>query len=123
MICGAFYSVALAKANADVDAQLIRAKGTRDAAQLAAQGEIASVQEKNQAQLDFLKQQAELLKANPGLIDLLKIQNDLLKTEHLADAAKTNPNVVLLSGQEGLEARRMNQGHPPQVPGSAIVST
>ena len=115
--------VAIAKATGDVDAQLIRAKGTRDAQQLKAQGEIASVQEKNQAQLDFLKQQAELLKANPGLIDLLKIQNDLLKTEHLADAAKTNPNVVLLSGQEGLEARRMNQGHPPQVPGSAIVST
>ena len=114
--------VALAKANAEADAERVRAKGKRDAAQLQAEGEIAAVKEKNQAQLDFLKNQAALLKENPGLVDLLRLQNDLLKTEALARAATTNPNVVLLTGQEGIEARRMNAGHPPQVPGAAIIS-
>lgn len=105
--------VALAKALADAEADRIRAKGKRDAAQLAAEGDIAATKEKNNAQLDFLKQQATLLKENPGLLELLRIQNDLLKTEALAVAARANPNVVLLPGQEGLEARRMNKGHSP----------
>lgn len=115
--------VALAKANAEAEAERVRAEGKRDAAQLAAEGEIAAVKEKNTAQLQFLKDQAALLKENPGLVDLLKLQNDLLKTEALAKAAEVNPNVVLLTGQEGLEARRMNKGHAPQVPGTAIVDT
>jgi len=113
--------VKLAKASAEAEAERVRAQGMRDAAQFAAEGEIAATKEKNKAQLDFLVQQAALLKENPGLVELLKIQNDLLKTEALALAARTNPNVVLLSGQEGLEARRMNGGHPPQVPGCAII--
>jgi regulator of protease activity HflC (stomatin/prohibitin superfamily) len=112
--------VALAQARAEAEAERLRAEGKRDAAQLAAEGEIAATKEKNKAQLDFLKQQAALLADCPGLVDLLKIQNDLLKTEALANAAQTNPNVVLLTGQEGLEARRMNQGFPPQVPGNAF---
>jgi len=112
--------VALAKATAEAEAERVRAAGRRDAAQYAAEGEIAETKEKNTAQLDFLKQQAALLKQNPGLVELLKIQNDLLKIESLASAAKFNPNIVLLTGQEGLEARRMNKGHAPQVPGAAI---
>lgn len=115
--------VAVAKASAEAEAERIRAEGKRDAAQLTAEGEIAATQQKNQAQLSFLQQQAALLKDNPGLVDLLKLQNDLLKTEALATAAKTNPNVVLLTGQEGLEARRMNGGYAPQVPAAALVST
>lgn len=114
--------VALAKASAEAEAERVRAQGQRDAAQLAAEGEIAETQEKNKAQLAFLKQQAALLKDCPGLVELLKIQNDLLKAQALAQAAQTNPNVVLMGGQEGLEARRMNHGHAPQVPGAAIVS-
>lgn len=114
--------VFLAKATAEAEAERVRAKGKRDAAQLAAEGEIAVTKEKNNAQLDFLKQQASLLKENPGLLELLRIQNDLLKVQALAEAAESNPNVVLLPGQEGLEARRMNKGHAPQVPGAAIVS-
>lgn len=115
--------VALAKASAEAEALRVRAEGKRDAARLAAEGDIAATQEKNKAQLDFLQQQASLLKENPGLVDLLRIQNDLLKTEALANAAATNPNVVLLPGQEGIEARRMNKGHAPQVPGAAILHT
>ena len=115
--------VALAKASAEAEADRVRATGKRDAAQLAAEGEIAVTKEKNKAQLEFLKHQAALLRENPGLVDLLKIQNDLLKTEAMARAAETNPNVVLLTGQEGLEARRMNNGHAPQVPGSALIAT
>ena len=114
--------VALAKANAEAEADRVRATGKRDAAQLAAEGEIASVKEKNQAQLDFLKQQADLLKENPGLVELLQLQNDLLKTEAMAHAAESNPNVVLLTGQAGLEARRMNGGHAPQVPGAMLMT-
>merc|ERR1712232_1379488 len=103
--------VALAKATAMAEADRVRA-----------QGQLAATKEKNTAQLDFLKEQAMLLKENPGLVDLLQLQNDLLKTEQLAKAATVNPNVVLLNGQEGLEARRMNKGHAPQVPGSIIRS-
>ncbi|CAB9508684.1 expressed unknown protein [Seminavis robusta] len=114
--------VELAKATAEAESDRVRAQGKRDAARLAAEGEIAETQEKNKAQLEFLTQQAELLRKSPGLVELLKIQNDLLKTQALALAAQTNPNVVLLTGQEGLEARRMNNGHAPLVPGSAIVS-
>jgi len=113
--------VALAKATAEAEAERIRAEGKRDAAELAAQGDIAATKEKNKAQLEFLDQQAALLKGNPGLVELLKIQNDFLKTQALAHAAEKNPNVVLLTGQEGLEARRMVNGHAPQVPGSAII--
>lgn len=114
--------VALAQAEAEAEADRVRAMGKRDAAQLAAEGEIAAVKEKNKAQLEFLQQQAHLLKDNPGLVDLLKIQNDLLKIQAMAQAAQTNPNVVLLTGQEGLEARRMNGGHPPQVPGALLMT-
>merc|ERR1712232_135856 len=114
--------VALAKATAMAEADRVRAQGQRDAALFAAEGQIAATKERNKAQLDFLKEQAMLLKENPGLVDLLKLQNDLLKTEQMARAATVNPNVVLLSGQEGLEARRMNKGHAPQVPGSIIRS-
>lgn len=113
--------VALAEAEAEAGAERVRAQGKRDAAQFAAEGQIAATKEKNKAQLSFLEEQAALLRENPGLVDLLRIQNDLLKTEALAMAAKTNPNVVLLSGQEGLEARRMNKGHPPQVPGGIVI--
>ncbi len=113
--------VTLAKATAEAEAERVRAAGRRDAAQYAAEGEIAGTKEKNTAQLDFLKQQAALLNENPGLVELLRIQNDLLKIEALASAAKINPNIVLLTGQEGLEARRMNKGHAPQVPGAAII--
>jgi regulator of protease activity HflC (stomatin/prohibitin superfamily) len=113
--------VALAQATSQADAERVRAQGRRDAAQLAAQGAIANTKETNEAQLKFLEQQAALLKDNPGLVDLLKLQNDLLKTQALAKAATTNPNVVLLHGQEGLEARRMNNGHAPQVPGAATT--
>jgi hypothetical protein len=115
--------VALAKASAEAEAERLRALGKRDAALLAAEGEIAATKEKNNAQLQFLREQAALLRDNPGLLELLRIQNDLLKTEALATAAKTNPNVVLLTGQEGLEARRMNKGHAPQVPGAAMITT
>lgn len=115
--------VAIAKATAEAEAERLRAVGKRDAAQLAAEGDIAATKEKNDAQLQFLREQAALLRENPGLLELLKIQNDLLKTEALAAAAKLNPNVVLLTGQEGLEARRMNKGHAPQVPGAAILTT
>ena len=114
--------VALAQAEAEAESERVRAEGKRDASRLAAEGEIAATMEKNKAQLDFLQEQAALLKGNPGLVDLLKIQNDLLKAEAMAAAAKSNPNVVLLTGQEGLEARRMNGGFAPQVPGSAIVN-
>lgn len=114
--------VALAKANAEAEADRVRALGKRDAAQLSAEGDIAATKEKNKAQLEFLKNQADLLKNNPGLLDLLTIQNDLLKTQALAAAAETNPNVVLLTGQEALEARRMNGGHAPQVPGSVLMT-
>ena len=113
--------VALAKATAEAEAERVRAAGRRDAAQFAAEGGIAETKEKNKAQLDFLTQQAALLKENPGLVELLRIQNDLLITQALAFAAQTNPNIVLLTGQEGLEARRMNKGHAPQVPGAAIM--
>lgn len=106
--------VALAKAAAEAEAERLRALGRRDAAQLAAEGEIAVTKEKNNAQLHFLREQASQLRENPGLLELLKIQNDLLKTEALATAAKSNPNVVLLTGQEGLEARRMNKGSSRQ---------
>jgi regulator of protease activity HflC (stomatin/prohibitin superfamily) len=115
--------VALAKATADAEAERIRAQGKRDAAQLAAEGAIAATKEKNDAQLDFLKHQAELLLNNPGLVQLLQLQNDLLKTQAMAEAAATNPNVVLLTGDEGLEARRMNRGFAPQVPGAAAILT
>jgi len=64
--------------------------------------EIAATKEKNQAQLDFLREQAALLADNPGLVELLKIQNDLLKAQAMAQAAATNPNVVLLTGQASL---------------------
>ena len=116
------YEVAIAQANAEAEAERVRATGAKDAAQLAAEGEIAVTQEKNKAQLDFLTQQAALLKDNPGLVELLKIQNDLLKAQALADAAKVNPNVVLMGGQEGLEARRMVNGHSPQVPNGAVIT-
>jgi regulator of protease activity HflC (stomatin/prohibitin superfamily) len=115
--------VTLAKATAEAEAERVRAQGAKDAAQLAAEGEIAATKQKNEAMLSYLEKQAALLKSNPGLIDLLQLQNDFLKTECLANAAKFNPNVVLLSGQEGLEARRMLNGHAPQVPNGAILSS
>jgi hypothetical protein len=115
--------VALAKATADAESERIRAQGKRDAARLAAEGAIAATKEKNDAQLDFLKRQSELLRDNPGLVQLLQLQNDLLKTQAMAEAAATNPNVVLLTGQEGLEARRMNKGYDTQVPGTAAILT
>lgn len=115
--------VFLAKATAEAEAARVRAQGKRDASRLAAEGEIAATKEKNGAQINFLKQQAELLRGNPGLVELLRLQNDLLKTQALATAAVSNPNIVLLPGQEGLEARRMNNGHAPQVPGNASVMT
>jgi hypothetical protein len=115
--------VALAKATADAESERIRAQGKRDAARLAAEGAIAATKEKNDAQLDFLKRQTELLRDNPGLVQLLQLQNDLLKTQAMTEAAATNPNVVLLTSQEGLEARRMNNGHAPQVPGTAAIMT
>jgi hypothetical protein len=114
-------AVFLAKAYAETEAEKVRAEGKRIASQLAAEGEIAATKEKNNAQIAFLKEQAALLKENPGLLELLKIQNDLLKTESISRAATINPNVVLLPGLEGLEARRMNKGYAPQVPGAAII--
>lgn len=113
--------VALAEATAEADADRVRAKGKRDAACFAAEGDIATTHETNKAQLDFLKEQATLLKQNPGLVDLLRLQNDLLKAQAMAQAAQTNPHVVLLTGQEGLEARRMVNGFAPVVPGAAMV--
>lgn len=116
-------AILIAKASSEAEAERIRAEGKRISAQLAAEGEIASTREKNNAQLAFLKEQAALLRDNPGLLELLRIQNDLLKTEAISRCATVNPNVVLLPGLEGLEARRMNNGYAPQVPAAAIVST
>jgi len=52
--------VALAVATADAESERVRAERKRDAAKLAAQSEIAATNEKSNAQLEFLKQQATL---------------------------------------------------------------
>lgn len=62
---------------------------------VSAEGETA---EKNMAPLDVLKQQATLSKEN---------QDDILKTQAPVMESQSNPNVVVLDGQEGLEAPQM----------------
>ena len=72
--------VALAMANAEAEAERVRALGKRDAAQLEAEGEIAATKEKNKGQLEFLKNQAELLKNNPGLWICTTTAKNMLKS-------------------------------------------